>query len=90
MKHMKIESFYNKEQTAEFLFNTEGPFWHLYTPGNLTSIIFTDTEELKFAMNLIGQTAARVPEVEIYTFEVMNNHLHFYDILISYKQGIVY
>ena len=77
MKHMKIESFYNKEQTAEFLFNTEGPFWHLYTPGNLTSIIFTDTEELKFAMNLIGQTAARVPEVEIYTFEVMNNHLHF-------------
>lgn len=74
---MKTETFYNREQEAEFLFNSEGPFWHLYTPGNLNSIIFTDDKDLKFAMNLIGQVAARVPEVEIYTFEVMNNHLHF-------------
>ena len=73
---MKTETFYNREQEAEFLFNSEGPFWHLYTPGNLTSIIFAESEDLKFAMNLIGQVAVRIPEVEVYTFEVMNNHLH--------------
>lgn len=75
--YMKAETFFDMEQVSEFLFNNNGPFWHMYTPGNLTSVIFVDQEDLIFAMNLVGQIAVRMPDVEIYTFEVMNNHLHF-------------
>jgi REP element-mobilizing transposase RayT len=73
---MRAETYFDKEQEAEYLFNTSGPFWHLYTPGNLTSIIFSGEEDFIFAMNLIAQTAVRYPEIKIYTFEIMNNHLH--------------
>lgn len=62
---------------AEFLFKNNGPFWHMYTPGNLTSVLLVDKEDFKFAMNLVAQVAAKKPEVRIYTFEVMNNHFHF-------------
>lgn len=74
---MKAETFYDKEQLAEFLFNNSGPFWHMYTPGNLTSVLFVDKEDFKFAMNLVAVAAAKIPEVRLYTFEVMNNHFHF-------------
>jgi REP element-mobilizing transposase RayT len=74
---MKAETFYDKERLAEFLFNNSGPFWHMYTPGNLTSVLLIDKEDFKFAMNLVAQAAAKVPEVRLYTFEVMNNHFHF-------------
>ena len=73
---MRAETYFDKEQEAEYLFNTNGPFWHLYTPGNLTSIIFSNDEDFIFGMNLIAQVAAKFPEVQIYTFEIMNNHLH--------------
>ena len=49
----------------------------MYTPGNLTSVLFVDKEDFKFAMNLVAQVAVKNPEVRIYTFEVMNNHFHF-------------
>ena len=73
---MKTETFFDKEQEAERLFNCNGPFWHMCTPGCLTSILFKDTEDFKFGMNLIAQVSVKTPEVEIYTFELMNNHLH--------------
>ena len=43
----------------------------------MTSIIFSQEEDFIFGMNLIAQTAAKFPDVKIYTFEIMNNHLHF-------------
>ena len=74
---MRAETYFDKEQEAEYLFNSNGPFWHMYTPGNMTSIIFSQEEDFIFGMNLIAQTAAKFPDVKIYTFEIMNNHLHF-------------
>lgn len=74
---MKAETFFEKEQFAEFLLKNNGPFWYMYTPGNLTSVLFVDKEDFKFAMNLVAQVAVKNPEVRIYTFEVMNNHFHF-------------
>jgi REP element-mobilizing transposase RayT len=77
IQFMKAETFFEKEQFAEFLLKNNGPFWHMYTPGNLTSVLFVDKEDFKFAMNLVAQVAAKNPEIRIYTFEVMNNHFHF-------------
>ena len=74
---MRAETYFDKEQEAEYLFNSNGPFWHMYTPGNMTSIIFSQEEDFIFGMNLIAQAAAKFPDVKIYTFEIMNNHLHF-------------
>ncbi len=37
--------FYEKEQKCEHLFRSEGPFWHLYTDGSKTDMLFADTEE---------------------------------------------
>jgi len=74
---MRAETYFDKEQEAEYLFNSNGPFWHMYTPGNMTSIIFSQEEDFIFGMNLIAQAAAKFPDVKICTFEIMNNHLHF-------------
>lgn len=82
---MRAETYFDKEQEAEHMFNTNGPFWHLYTPGNLTSVIFLEDEDFIFCMNLIAQVTAKFPEVQIYTFEIMNNHLH---IILSGKEAI--
>jgi hypothetical protein len=69
-------TFYDKENQCDYLFNQSGPFWHLCTPGHLTEILFTTDEEFGFGMNLMGICADRFPWLKIYTFELMNNHLH--------------
>ena len=35
--------FYEKEQKCEHLFRSEGPFWHLYTDGSKTDMLFAET-----------------------------------------------
>ena len=74
---MKAETYFDKEQEAEHLFSSSGPFWHMYTPGSMTSIIFVEDDDFIFGMNLIAQVSAKYPEVKVFTFEIMNNHLHF-------------
>lgn len=69
-------SFYSLEQDCEYRFTMGEPFWHLYTDGNLTSIIFTSKADFKVGMNLIAVSAIRHPNVKVYTFTLMNNHVH--------------
>lgn len=69
-------AFYDKENKCEYLFNVSGPFWHLFTPGHLTELLFTNDQDFGFGMNLMGICADRYPTIKIYTFELMNNHLH--------------
>lgn len=64
------------ERECERLFVQNGPFWHLYTPGVISEIIFRNREDLEFGMNLVGLSAESVPSVRIITFVLMNNHLH--------------
>jgi REP element-mobilizing transposase RayT len=52
------------------------PFWHLYTDGNQSSIIFTSEADFKVGMNLIAVSAIRHTNVKVYTFTLMNNHVH--------------
>ena len=76
MKRFDAMSFREKEQLCEMAFSGCGPLWHLYTDGNAQPILFLDAAELKVGMNLFGVCVVSTPGVKIYTFELMNNHLH--------------
>lgn len=73
----KTQAFSAKERECEIRFISSGPFWHMFTNGNLSQTLFCDTDDFIFGMNLTGYCASHFPDVHIYTFEVMNNHLHF-------------
>lgn len=73
---IEAASFRDMEQDCEFRFKKDYPFWHLYTDGHKADIIFSDNEDFKSGMNLMGVCSLRSPEVKVYTFALMNNHLH--------------
>lgn len=51
-----------------------------------TPILFTGSDDLRFAMNVIAQAADKFPELRIIAFEVMNNHFHF---VISGSESVI-
>ena len=69
-------SFIEKEKLCEHLFSCNGPYWHLCTDGNDSHMIFSNSDDMKVGMNLMGICARIYPDVSILTFELMNNHLH--------------
>lgn len=69
-------SFWDKERDCEYIFNTSGPFWHVYTDGHSSDMIFTCKEDMVMAMNIMGVCSTYFPDVGIYTFVLMNNHVH--------------
>ena len=63
-------------------------FWHLTTPGEMQSIIFKDKTDFIFGMNLTALCSAIYKEIQaIYTFQLMNNHIHF--IIEGQKTAII-
>lgn len=72
----KKATFAEKERICEFLFNEEKNYWHLFTQGKQTEILLITEEDFRFATNLVGMCADRYPDVKMYTFEVMDNHIH--------------
>lgn len=83
-----MKNFSEKENICELTFRKRGPYWHVYSSGKTTEILFIKTEDLIFAMNVIAQAAhmfcptytvdgKQSGGVCIITFEVMNNHFHF-------------
>ena len=53
-------------------------FWHLCTPGQLSGEIFRERKDYVFGMNLVALVATEYRgKVDIYTFQLMSNHLHF-------------
>ncbi len=69
--------FKEKEGCCEASFRSGGPYWHAYTSGKETSLLFACREDLVFVMNVVAQAAALFPELRVIAFEVMNNHFHF-------------
>ena len=76
-------SFLEKEKICEHDFIANGPYWHLCTDGNNVPILFSDSDDMKFMMNLIGICSRTVSGIMVLTFEVMNNHIH---IILSGKK----
>ena len=72
-----MNNFSEKERFCEATFASGGPYWHAYTNGKDTPLIFARDEDFALAMNVIAQAAAAFPSVIIISFEVMGNHFHF-------------
>lgn len=69
--------FKEKEEYCKATFRSGGPYWHAYTSGKESPLIFSQEEDFMFVMNLIAQAASLFQEVRIIAFEVMNNYFHF-------------
>ncbi|MGM9737290.1 MAG: hypothetical protein ACI3ZT_02630 [Candidatus Cryptobacteroides sp.] len=81
-----MKTFAEKERICEASFLAEGPYWHAYTSGKETPVIFVSDGDMAFAMNLTAQAAALNRSVSIIAFEVMNNHFHF--VINAQKENI--
>ncbi len=69
-------SFLEKEKACEYNYIYNGPYWHMCTDGNSVPVLFSDSDDMKFMMNLTGICSRMIPRIKVITFEVMNNHLH--------------
>lgn len=69
-------TFAEKERICELAFQEEGPFWHLYTDGTKMQDFFSCEEEFKQGMIALAVCAILSPDVDLVTFELMNNHVH--------------
>lgn len=74
------------EEACESDFRRKGPYWHLYTPGDLTEILFTCKEEFLVGMNLVAVCLAVFPGLRLVTFTLMNNHFHF--IIVGSREDV--
>ena len=78
---MKEHSFFEKEDRCRRVFEWTirkfGGVWHLCTPGEKQPLIFKRPEDYAFAMTLVAMCAFDCPNVQVITFEIMSNHVHF-------------
>jgi len=70
-----MNSFYDMERLCQFEFERLGQCRHLWTPEGF-ELIFTNDDDFRIGMNIVGICAKLHPEVTIITFELMNKHLH--------------
>ncbi len=74
-------SFNDKENRCRRVFEWTvrkyGGIWHVCTPGKQQPVIFRNKEDYAFAMTLVAMCAFDSPDVQVITFELMSNHVHF-------------
>lgn len=74
-------SFNDKENRCRRVFawtvQEYGGVWHLCTPGSGQPVIFKCKEDYVYAMTLVAMCAYDCPDVQVITFELMSNHVHF-------------
>lgn len=83
---MTYLTFSQKEYYCESLFEQNGPYWHICTPGEEMEVMFTSEEDFRFGMNAIAlavaelssktETDERCVAFEVVTFELMSDHIH--------------
>ena len=83
---MKRISYIESERMCEAAFLSGGRWWHLYTPGNLTSLVFANDDDYRFAMNLMVRCLTEFPTLAVIAFEIMSNHIH---IVLSGDEHII-
>ena len=71
-----MKDFVVKERSCDVAFQSYGPYWHVYTSGKETPLIFSTREDFAFAMNVVAQSYAS-SQINILAFEIMSNHFHF-------------
>ena len=76
IKLLVMTTYTEREQECERLFDSNGPFWHVYTDGNVMADLFRDEEDFKEGMIALAVCAVLFGKAELVTFELMNNHIH--------------
>lgn len=82
-----MATYREKEQRCLQTFLSEQVYWHVYTPGKETGLIFHNESDYSFAMNILAQSSLKYPKVKIVTFAIMDNHIHL--IMIGDRQDIL-
>lgn len=94
-KNMIRKTFTEREMECEAAFRNGGAWWHLYTPGKETSIVFCRDEDYRFAMNLMARCCHdlcsdslenSIGHVCVIAFAIMSNHVH---IVLSGSESLV-
>ena len=73
---MKKISYAESERMCEATFRGCGAWWHLYTAGKMSSILFVDDDDYRYAMNLLARCHKETGSITIVAFEIMSNHIH--------------
>ncbi len=73
---MEIKEFARLENMCRIRFAKAGTCFHICSHEN-HPVIFHNEEEFKAAMNIVAFAAFSLPNLKIFTFEVMDNHFHF-------------
>ena len=67
-----------KERQCEKAFDRVQHYWHAYTSGKETPVLFVNDEDFAFVMNVVAYAAyERLKSVRIIAFQIMGNHFHF-------------
>lgn len=61
-------SFLEKEKACEYNYIYNGPYWHMCTDGNSVPVLFSDSDDMKFMMNLTGICSRMIPRIKVITF----------------------
>lgn len=78
-------NYYDIEKLCQHYFDKFGVAYHLCTPEN-HHIIFRNSKDFKRGMTLVGIAAKACKKIQVFTFELMSNHLHM--ILIGSPEDI--
>lgn len=71
-------NYRERERNCQASFDMGGQFWHCYTSGKETDILFVCDEDFVFAMNVIAQATLLFRDrVGVIALAIMNNHFHF-------------
>lgn len=69
------QQYREQENYCEQLFSKGGPYWHLCTPGEGQSDIFSTDEDLKFGVNNLAYCIIS-KDIKVLAFSIMSNHIH--------------
>lgn len=73
-----MKTFSEAERQCRAAYEICGESYHAYTSGKEMPILFTNTDDLAFAMNAVALAAFIFRDsVRILAFEIMDNHFHF-------------
>ena len=72
-----MKSFIELERKCEATFQNAGPFWHAYTSGKTTPLLFAGNEDFVFVMNVIARAKLEFTKKKKKKIEVMNKNFHF-------------
>jgi len=75
LDNMHNASFSESEQKCLNVFGSLDNTYNAYTPENHT-IIFTNDEDFKAGLCILGVCVLLFPGIRLFTFELMSNHLH--------------